>query len=215
MRGRRLDTTEIWHLKTDFSHPLHLHLVHFQVLSHSGRPGLYDAGWKDTVDLGPGQAASILVRFGGYRGRYVFHCHNLEHEDMSMMGELRGHLMFRYVMLAAILGLLAILTGAVVTSSEIASGQGANPRSSQGHWDRGDRPGFRSSHPGFLREGDPAPARGGMERIRCGGHQCHDRMEGGSAFADVHGLACLRGTSFYGMHGSSPRDGLACMETCS
>jgi len=82
----RLDTTEVWHLKTDFSHPLHLHLVHFRVLSHSGRPGLYDAGWKDTVDLGPGQAASILVRFGGHRGRYVFHCHNLEHEDMSMMG---------------------------------------------------------------------------------------------------------------------------------
>ncbi len=82
----RLNTTEIWRLQTDFSHPLHLHLVHFQVLSHSGRPGPYDAGWKDTVDLGPGQAASILVRFTGYRGRYVFHCHNLEHEDMSMMG---------------------------------------------------------------------------------------------------------------------------------
>ncbi len=82
----RLDTTEIWRLQTDFSHPLHLHLVHFRVLSHSGRPAPYDAGWKDTVDLGPGQAATILVRFTGYRGRYVFHCHNLEHEDMSMMG---------------------------------------------------------------------------------------------------------------------------------
>jgi spore coat protein A len=82
----RLDTIEIWRLKTDFSHPLHLHLVHFQVLSHSGRPGPYDAGWKDTLDLGPGQAAEILLRFSGYRGRYVFHCHNLEHEDMGMMG---------------------------------------------------------------------------------------------------------------------------------
>ena len=82
----KLDATEIWRLETDFSHPLHLHLVHFQVLSHSGRPGPYDAGWKDTIDLGPGQAASILVKFIGYRGRYVFHCHNLEHEDMSMMG---------------------------------------------------------------------------------------------------------------------------------
>jgi spore coat protein A len=82
----RLDTIEIWRLKTDFSHPLHLHLVHFQVLSHSGRPGPYDVGWKDTLDLGPGQAAEILLRFSGYRGRYVFHCHNLEHEDMGMMG---------------------------------------------------------------------------------------------------------------------------------
>jgi spore coat protein A len=82
----KLDTTEIWRLRTDFNHPLHLHLVHFQVLGHSGRPGLYDAGWKDTLDLGPGQTANILVRFTGYRGRYVFHCHNLEHEDMNMMG---------------------------------------------------------------------------------------------------------------------------------
>ena len=82
----KLDTVEIWRLQTDFSHPLHLHLVHFQVLGHSGRPGPYDAGWKDTIDLGPGQTANILVRFAGYRGRYVFHCHNLEHEDMSMMG---------------------------------------------------------------------------------------------------------------------------------
>jgi spore coat protein A len=82
----KLDTTEIWRLETDFSHPLHLHLVHFQVLSHSGRPGPYDAGWKDTIDLGPGQTANILVRFSGHRGRYVFHCHNLEHEDMAMMG---------------------------------------------------------------------------------------------------------------------------------
>lgn len=82
----KLDSTEIWRLETDFNHPLHIHLVHFQVLSHSGRPGPYDAGWKDTIDLGPGQSANILVRFAGYRGRYVFHCHNLEHEDMSMMG---------------------------------------------------------------------------------------------------------------------------------
>jgi spore coat protein A len=81
----RLNTTEIWRLRTDFSHPLHLHLVHFRVLSHSGRPGPWDAGYKDTIDLAPGEVANILVKFTGYRGRYVFHCHNLEHEDMAMM----------------------------------------------------------------------------------------------------------------------------------
>jgi len=81
----RLGATEIWRLKTDFSHPLHLHLVHFKVLSHSGRPTPNDSGWKDTIDLGPGQGATILATFAGYRGRYVFHCHNLEHEDMGMM----------------------------------------------------------------------------------------------------------------------------------
>jgi spore coat protein A len=82
----KLGATEIWELRSDFSHPLHLHLVHFQVLSHSGRPGPYDSGLKDTLDLFPGQVARILVKFDGYKGRYVFHCHNLEHEDMAMMG---------------------------------------------------------------------------------------------------------------------------------
>jgi FtsP/CotA-like multicopper oxidase with cupredoxin domain len=44
-------------------------------------------GWKDTVNMFAGQTANILVKFEGYRGRYVFHCHNLEHEDMAMMGD--------------------------------------------------------------------------------------------------------------------------------
>ncbi len=82
----KLNSTEIWQLRTDFSHPLHLHMVHFQVLGHSGRPLPRDTGWKDTIDLGPGEVANILIPFSGYSGRYVFHCHNLEHEDMSMMG---------------------------------------------------------------------------------------------------------------------------------
>ena len=84
----RLGATEIWRLDTDAHHPVHLHLAHFQVLSRRGRgPGRYDAGWKDTVDL-RGEA-EIIARFTGYRGRYVFHCHNLEHEDMAMMGNFR------------------------------------------------------------------------------------------------------------------------------
>lgn len=82
----RLGTTEIWRLTTDQHHPVHLHLVHFQILSRDGRsPGAYDAGWKDTIDLGPSQDAEIIATFSGYRGRFVFHCHNLEHEDMAMM----------------------------------------------------------------------------------------------------------------------------------
>jgi spore coat protein A len=84
----RLGSTEIWHLDTDVHHPVHLHLAHFQVLTRGGRrPGPYDAGWQDTIDL-RGEA-EIIVRFTGYRGRYVFHCHNLEHEDMAMMANFR------------------------------------------------------------------------------------------------------------------------------
>jgi spore coat protein A len=82
----KLGSTEIWELATDVHHPVHIHLVHFKVLSRNGgRPPPTDAGWKDTIDLRPREVARVLVRFDGYRGKYIFHCHNLEHEDMMMM----------------------------------------------------------------------------------------------------------------------------------
>ena len=82
----RLGTVEIWRLIADFHHPVHIHLSPFQVLARgSDGPGPYDAGWKDTIDLRPGEQAAIPIHFDGYPGKYVFHCHNLEHEDMAMM----------------------------------------------------------------------------------------------------------------------------------
>jgi len=85
-----LGATEIWRITTNVHHPVHLHLAHFQVLSRNGGPpGPYDAGWKDTVDMGQGDTVEVLARFDGYKGKYVFHCHNLEHEDMAMMGNIR------------------------------------------------------------------------------------------------------------------------------
>ncbi|AYF99421.1 multicopper oxidase family protein [Protaetiibacter intestinalis] len=81
-----LGTVEVWRLVADFHHPVHIHLNPFQVLSRGiGGPGPFDAGWKDTIDLRPSEEAEIAIRFDGYRGKYVFHCHNLEHEDMAMM----------------------------------------------------------------------------------------------------------------------------------
>ncbi len=81
----RLNSTEIWEISAFPAHPVHLHLVHFRVLSRDGgSPGPYDAGWKDTVFL-EGGTVRVIARFSGYRGKYVFHCHNLEHEDMMMM----------------------------------------------------------------------------------------------------------------------------------
>lgn len=68
------------------SHPVHLHLEQFEVLSR-GRagPGPDDHGWKDTVSLRAGEEVAIAVRFTDYAGRFVVHCHNAEHEDMGMM----------------------------------------------------------------------------------------------------------------------------------
>jgi spore coat protein A len=82
----KLGDVEIWHFDGDAHHPIHIHLAHFQVLSRNGHgPSEYDAGWKDTVDLESGHEMEVIARFTGYRGKYIFHCHNLEHEDMGMM----------------------------------------------------------------------------------------------------------------------------------
>jgi FtsP/CotA-like multicopper oxidase with cupredoxin domain len=86
----RLGETEVWRFVTDVHHPVHVHLDAFQVLRRNGRdPGDYDAGWKDTVDVRPAEVVDVAVRFSDYAGRFVFHCHNLEHEDMAMMGTIR------------------------------------------------------------------------------------------------------------------------------
>ncbi|MFN2494295.1 MAG: multicopper oxidase family protein [Pseudonocardiaceae bacterium] len=82
----RLGDVERWRLVSDLHHPVHVHLDPFQVLSRGGRgPGAFDVGWKDTVDLRPGEVVEIAVRFTDHRGRFMMHCHNLEHEDMAMM----------------------------------------------------------------------------------------------------------------------------------
>lgn len=82
----KLGTVEVWRLTADFHHPVHIHLNPFQVLSRGiGGPGAFDAGWKDTIDLRPSEEATIAIKFDDYAGKYVFHCHNLEHEDMAMM----------------------------------------------------------------------------------------------------------------------------------
>ena len=48
-------------------------------------PDPAEAGWKDTVRADPGMITRIIVRFEGYTGRYMWHCHILEHGDNEMM----------------------------------------------------------------------------------------------------------------------------------
>jgi spore coat protein A, manganese oxidase len=101
-----LDSTEIWSLvnTSDDSHPIHLHLVRFQVLdrrnferfAYNSRsefhftgpvtpPDANEMGWKDTVRAEAGMVTRIIAKFEGFTGRYVWHCHILEHEDNEMM----------------------------------------------------------------------------------------------------------------------------------
>jgi spore coat protein A, manganese oxidase len=86
----RLGEVEIWRFTSDLHHPVHVHLDPFQVLARRGNgPGPHDAGWKDTVDISPSESVDVAVRFTDYPGRYLLHCHNLEHEDMAMMATFR------------------------------------------------------------------------------------------------------------------------------
>ena len=79
-------TTELWTIHADFEHPVHLHIANVQVVSRNGGPpGPFDAGWKDTVFFRDNDTVELAVQFNGFAGRYLFHCHNLEHEDMEMM----------------------------------------------------------------------------------------------------------------------------------
>jgi len=82
--------TELWTVTSDFHHPFHIHNATIQVVSRDGAAaGPYDQGWKDTVFVNKGEKVEMAIRFSSYKGRFVFHCHNLEHEDMGMMATFR------------------------------------------------------------------------------------------------------------------------------
>lgn len=92
----RLGTSEIWEFHNagtgmmhmmNMPHPIHLHGQQFRVIGRRGvaHQGYVDGGWKDTVLLMPGERVRIGVDFDDYPGMFLYHCHNLEHEDMGMM----------------------------------------------------------------------------------------------------------------------------------
>jgi spore coat protein A len=86
-----LGTTEIWEFenRSNQTHDLHLHLVQFQGLDRpdGGPPPPNRMGWKDTQRIPPRATNSLIVRFDGYTGVYVFHCHMLEHAEHMMMSQ--------------------------------------------------------------------------------------------------------------------------------
>jgi len=92
----QLGSKEIWQFNNtgggmmhmmNMPHPIHLHGKQFRVIERAGvmHEGYVDEGWKDTVLLMPGERIKILVDFDDYPGLFLYHCHNLEHEDMGMM----------------------------------------------------------------------------------------------------------------------------------
>ena len=97
------------------THPIHVHEVEFQIVSRQAfdmtaygaalaaqgsnagipvssflagsprPPEPNEAGWKDTVRANPGEVTRIIAKFGPFRGKFVWHCHILDHEDNEMM----------------------------------------------------------------------------------------------------------------------------------
>ena len=100
----RSNTVELWDIqnaKMSMPHPMHMHGFSFQIVSRSNSPSqvrklaqdangrmVTDMGWKDTILVWPGETVRIAIDFTNtYKGDqiYLFHCHNLEHEDQGMM----------------------------------------------------------------------------------------------------------------------------------
>ncbi len=71
-----------WH------HPIHMHLEEHRILSRNGKAiptTSPEHARKDTIWLGENETVRVFMRFRGYKGRYVMHCHNVIHEDSGMM----------------------------------------------------------------------------------------------------------------------------------
>lgn len=82
-----LGASEIWQIENlvGMDHPFHLHGFRFQVLDRNGVPEPYPS-WKDTLNVPKHTSARIIVRFDDYAGKWMFHCHILDHEVHGMMG---------------------------------------------------------------------------------------------------------------------------------
>lgn len=76
-------------LSGGWQHPIHIHDMEFLILDRNGvPPPPAERGLKDTINVGENETVRVMACWTGMKnvGQYVFHCHNLEHEDMSMMG---------------------------------------------------------------------------------------------------------------------------------
>ena len=118
----RLDGVEVWRFRNDsrMVHPMHLHLVSFQVLERQlpggepRQPADAERGWKDTVQVAPEETVTVAARFAGYTGSFVYHCHVLEHEDHDMMSQ------FHVVDVRRLAGTNRVETAAAVSAATFA-----------------------------------------------------------------------------------------------
>lgn len=84
------------HSMMNMPHPMHMHGEQFQIVKREMNSrssenydtvaaGFVNSGWKDTVLVMPGEKVTVLKPFNDFKGLFMYHCHNLEHEDLGMM----------------------------------------------------------------------------------------------------------------------------------
>jgi FtsP/CotA-like multicopper oxidase with cupredoxin domain len=86
----KIGATEIWQVENlvGMDHPFHLHGFRFQVIDRNGVPEPFRS-WKDTVNVPKHQTVRFIVQYADFPGKWMFHCHILDHEDEGMMGVLQ------------------------------------------------------------------------------------------------------------------------------
>jgi spore coat protein A, manganese oxidase len=86
----KLDTTEVWeiHNRTSVAHVMHIHHTDWYLLRRDGkRPPPWENCLKETFFVFPGEKILLAGHFADYTGKFVIHCHMLDHEDHGLMGQ--------------------------------------------------------------------------------------------------------------------------------
>ena len=86
----RLGTVETWELvnKTNVAHVMHLHHTDWYLLERNGhKPPPWEDCLKETFFLFPGEKILVAGRFSDHTGKFVVHCHMLDHEDHGLMSQ--------------------------------------------------------------------------------------------------------------------------------
>jgi FtsP/CotA-like multicopper oxidase with cupredoxin domain len=88
----RQGTAEIWTLRnltanSNWTHPVHIHFEEFRILERNGAPPTnpLETGRKDVIRMPPQNEVKLFLQFRDFKGRYLIHCHNMNHEDNFMM----------------------------------------------------------------------------------------------------------------------------------
>jgi spore coat protein A len=86
----KLGTTETWEIvnRTNVAHVMHMHHTDWYLLARNGKPPpAWEDCLKETFFVYPGERILLAGHFADYTGKFVIHCHMLDHEDHGLMAQ--------------------------------------------------------------------------------------------------------------------------------